>query len=150
MAAVAAEPACAAGVPARFSRTRDRFRRSENASLVPESDRGGEARRDGARVSVYRWIGSDLEIAVHAQPGARQTEPRGMHGDSIKIRIAARAVDEAANEALLGFLAEALQVPRRRCVLISGNTSRQKRVRIESPDPARAEQMLARWLQTSS
>jgi uncharacterized protein (TIGR00251 family) len=73
-----------------------------------------------------------------------------VHGDAIKIRIAARAVDGAANEALLDFLAEALQVPRRRCVLISGSTSRQKRVRIDSPDRAWAEQTLARWVQTSS
>ena len=51
---------------------------------------------------------------------------------------------------MLEFLAEALQVPRRRCVLISGATSRNKRVRIESPDRARAELTLAQWLQTSS
>ena len=101
-------------------------------------------------MSPYRWVGPDLEIAVHAQPGARRTETRGIHGEGIKIRIAARAVDGAANEALLNFLAEALHVPRRRCVLISGTTSRLKRVRIDSPDRAHAEQMLARWIQTSS
>jgi len=52
--------------------------------------------------------------------------------------------------ALLDFLAEALQVPGRRCVLVSGETSRQKRVRIESPDRSNAERVLASWLQTSS
>jgi uncharacterized protein len=102
------------------------------------------------RVAPYRWVGPDLELAVHAQPGARRTEIQGVHGEAIKIRIAARAVDGAANEALLKFLAGALHVPRRRCVLIGGATSRNKRVRIESPDRARAEHTLAQWLQTSS
>jgi uncharacterized protein (TIGR00251 family) len=101
-------------------------------------------------VSPYRWVGPDLEIAVHAQPGARRTQAHGIHGEAIKIRLAARAVDGAANDALLDFLAEALQVPRRRCVLIRGMASRNKRIRIESPDRARAERTLAQWLQTSS
>jgi uncharacterized protein (TIGR00251 family) len=92
----------------------------------------------------------DLELSIHAQPGARRTEVHGLHGDAIKIRISARAIEGAANEALLEFVASALQVPRRRCVLISGETSRHKRVRIEAPDRAHAEGVLSAWLQTSS
>jgi uncharacterized protein len=117
---------------------------------VSKSDRVAGSRIEGARVPVYRWVGPDLEIEIHAHPGARRTEIRGIHGEAIKIRIAARAVDGAANDALLVFVAEALQVPRRRCVLIGGSTSRHKRVRIESPDRARAEHVLSQWLQTSS
>ena len=134
----------------------DRFRGPASEMVVPKREGGvriGPGRRaaiEGARVSLYRWVGTDLEIAVHAQPGARRTEAHGIHGEAIKIRIAARAVDDAANAALLDFVAEALQVPRRRCVLISGASSRNKRIRIESPDRARAEHTLARWLQTSS
>jgi uncharacterized protein (TIGR00251 family) len=101
-------------------------------------------------VSPYRWIGDDLELSVHAQPGARRSEAHGSHGDAIKIRIAARAIEGAANDALLEFLAASLQVPRRRCVLLSGETSRHKRVRIETPDRAHAERVLQGWLQTSS
>jgi len=124
--------------------------------VVPKREWGiktgpaSEAAIEGARVSPYRWVGPDLEIAVHAQPGARRTQAHGIHGATIKIRIAARAVEGAANDALLEFLAEALQVPRRRCVLVSGTTSRTKRIRIESPDRAQAERTLAQWLQTSS
>ncbi|HEY2031737.1 MAG TPA: DUF167 domain-containing protein [Myxococcales bacterium] len=62
----------------------------------------------------------------------------------------ARPVDGAANEALLDFVAQALQVPRKRCGLVSGETSRHKRVLVEAPDPARAEELLRAWLQTSS
>ena len=94
----------------------------------------------------YRWIGADLEIEVHAQPGARRTEVRGIHGNALKISLRARAVENAANEALIEFLAGELQIPRCRCSIVSGHASRRKRVRIESPDRALAE----RWLQTNS
>ena len=100
--------------------------------------------------AAARWTGEDLELRVHAQPGARRTEVQGLHAGAIKIKLQARPVEGAANEALLQFLAEALRVPRRRCVLTSGETSRQKRIRIEAPDRALAERVLSGWLQTSS
>jgi uncharacterized protein (TIGR00251 family) len=102
------------------------------------------------RVPHHRWLGSDLELSVHAQPGARRTAAQGTHGDALKIRIAASPVEGAANRALLEFLAEAFQVPRGRCELLSGATARKKRVRITAPDRAHAEGVLARWAQTSS
>ena len=95
---------------------------------------------------IHIWNGADLELLVHAQPGARRTEVRGIHGNALKISLQARAVENAANEALIEFLSAALQVPKRRCAIISGQTSRRKRVRIESPDRAVVE----RWLQTIS
>jgi uncharacterized protein (TIGR00251 family) len=98
----------------------------------------------------HRWKGTDLELWIRAQPGARATEAKGVHEGAYKIKIAARAIEGAANEALLDFLAAALQVPRRRCAITSGETSRQKRVRIEAPDRFHAERVLASWLQTSS
>ena len=101
-------------------------------------------------MSLYRWLGANLELSVHAQPGAKRTEASGAHGDALKIRVRARPVDGAANEALLEFLADALQVPRKRCVLLSGQTSRLKRVLIEAPDRALAEKQLRAWLQISS
>jgi len=101
-------------------------------------------------VSAYRWVGADLELNVHAQPGARRSEVQGVHGDAIKIRIKARPVDGAANQALLELLAEAMTVPRSRCALIAGETGRRKRVRVEGPDRAHAESVLARWVQTRS
>ena len=98
----------------------------------------------------HRWIGADLEIWIRAQPGARRTEVQGLHAGAFKIRIAARAIEGAANDALLEFVAQALQVPKKRCVLLSGETSRQKRIRVEAPDRSHAERVLASWLQTSS
>ena len=59
-------------------------------------------------------------------------------------------MEGAANQALLELLAEAMTVPRSRCALIAGETGRRKRVRIEGPDRAHAESVLAGWIQTRS
>jgi uncharacterized protein (TIGR00251 family) len=98
----------------------------------------------------WRWIGEDLELQVHAQPGAKRTKAQGLHGGAIKVRIAAPPLEGKANDALIAFVADALQVPRRQCVLISGHASRQKRLRIQAPDRALSERVIAAWLQTSS
>jgi uncharacterized protein (TIGR00251 family) len=51
-------------------------------------------------------------------------------GGGIKVRLTAPPVDGAANEALVRFLAEALSVPKTRIEIISGQTSRDKVVRV--------------------
>jgi hypothetical protein len=98
----------------------------------------------------HSWSGPNLELVVHVQPGASRTESAGIHGGALKIRVRARATEGAANDALLDFVAESLQTPRRRCVLVSGHKSRRKRILVEGPDRAVAEDVLFRWLQTSS
>ena len=70
-------------------------------------------------------------LELHIQPGASRTEFAGRHGERIKVRIAARAVDGKANAALIEFLAEHYRVPRRNVRIIAGLKSRQKRVVID-------------------
>ena len=79
--------------------------------------------------------GADLALVltIHAQPGAKRTEVAGLHGDALKIRVAAPPVEGKANTELLRFLAEAFGVPRRAVTLVRGEASRQKLVRIEAP-----------------
>ena len=74
-----------------------------------------------------------LVLTLHVQPGARRTEVAGVHGDALKVRLAAPPVEGKANLALLRFLAEAFGVPPRAVTLVRGETSRQKTVRIEAP-----------------
>ena len=71
-------------------------------------------------------------LELHVQPGASRTEFAGRHGDRIKVRLAARAVDGKANQALVEFLAEHYKVPKRSVRIESGLRSRQKRVVIEA------------------
>lgn len=69
-------------------------------------------------------------LALHIQPGAKRTEIAGLHGEALKIRLAAPPVDGKANAALLAFLADTLDLPKAAVTLESGASSRQKRVRI--------------------
>jgi uncharacterized protein (TIGR00251 family) len=98
-----------------------------------------------ASVDFHRWIGNDLELRIRAQPGARQTEVNGLYGELLKIRVRARAIEGAANETLLEFLAGELQVPRARCELVSGEKHREKRILVRGAPRAHCESVLARW-----
>ncbi len=75
-------------------------------------------------------------ILVHVQPRAARTEIVGWHGDAIKIRVAAPPVEGAANDELLRFLAERLDVPLTQVRLAAGATGRRKRVAVAGLDSA--------------
>jgi uncharacterized protein (TIGR00251 family) len=81
-------------------------------------------------------------IKVHVQPRASRTEVTGMHGDSVRIRLAAPPVDNAANEALIAFVAETLGLPKRQVRVAAGTTSRQKQLDIDGVTPERARELL--------
>ena len=85
-----------------------------------------------------------LTLVLHIQPNARSTGVAGPHGDALKLRIAAPAVDGRANAALAGFIGGAFGVAASRVVLRQGASGRRKLVDIEQP-PAGAEQVLAAW-----
>jgi len=90
--------------------------------------------------SWLRAEGDDVVLSLHIQPGAKQTEVVGPHGEMLKIRLAAPPVDGKANTALLGFITEKINAGgavrkkvgagRTAVALIGGHTSRSKRVRI--------------------
>ena len=82
-----------------------------------------------------------VRLTLHVQPGARRTEVAGLHGDALKIRLAAPPVDGKANAALIEFIAERLSLPKSAVSLISGQTSRRKLLEIDSP-PADTRQRL--------
>ena len=81
-------------------------------------------------MSWFRLDGDLLVLTVHAQPGARRTELQGLHGDALKIRVAAAPVDGAANDELRRFLAKSFEVAWRDVELLSGISSRAKRFSI--------------------
>jgi len=78
-------------------------------------------------------------ISVHAQPGAKKSAVAGLHGNALKIRIAAPPVEGKANEALTAFVAKALGLPRRTVSIVKGESSREKLLLITdaSADPPR-------------
>lgn len=71
-----------------------------------------------------------LVVHVHAQPGAKHTGAAGLHGDALKVRVSAPALEDRANEALIAWLAAALGVARRDVTLVAGARSREKRFEV--------------------
>ena len=67
-------------------------------------------------------------LSLRIVPRAAMNAIVGEHGDALKIRLCAPPVDGAANAALIEFLAETFSLPRARVHLLSGATSRNKRV----------------------
>lgn len=64
------------------------------------------------------------------QPGAKRTEVCGLHDGRLKLRLAARAIEGAANAALIDFLAERFSVRKSDVRIESGEGSRRKRVSV--------------------
>ena len=85
------------------------------------------------------WLvadGDGVTLRLHIQPGAKKTEVAGLHGEALKIRLAAPPVDGKANACLLAFLADQLGIAKSAVSLISGESSRAKRVHIRGVEPA--------------
>ena len=77
------------------------------------------------------WLTETPDGAVlnlRVVPRAAKNAIQGEYGDALKIRLCAPPVDGAANAALIEFLADAFSLPRARVQLLSGATSRNKRV----------------------
>ena len=73
-------------------------------------------------------------LTLHIQPGAKHTEVVGIHGDALKIRLAAPPVDGKANAALIAFVADRLGLAKSAVSLKSGQTSRRKALEVIGGD----------------
>ncbi len=82
-------------------------------------------------------------IAVRVQPRARRTELAGLHGSALRVRLTAPPVDGRANEALLTFLADLLQVGPSAVRLVHGTRGRAKVLVVAGMAPDEACRRLA-------
>jgi uncharacterized protein YggU (UPF0235/DUF167 family) len=76
----------------------------------------------------------------------------GQHGDALKIKLTAPPVDDAANKMCVQYLAKWLKVPKSSIKIISGHTSRTKRLLLRyknEKNASRAEQKRIRSLISS-
>jgi uncharacterized protein (TIGR00251 family) len=92
------------------------------------------------------WLVADGEgvtLRLHIQPGAKKTEVVGLHGEALKIRLAAPPVDGKANACLIAFLSDRLDVARAAISLLSGESSRAKRVHVTGVTDAETRARLA-------
>lgn len=75
-------------------------------------------------------VAGGVELQIKVIPRAGRTALAGTRDGALLVRLAAAPVDGAANEALIDVIADALSVPKRNVTIVSGERSKQKRVRI--------------------
>jgi hypothetical protein len=87
-------------------------------------------------------MGVSCRVKVYVQPRASKTAVTGMHGDSIRIQLTAPPVDNAANEALVAFVADRLGIAKRCIRVVAGAASRRKVIEIDGVPAAAAHAAL--------
>lgn len=88
-----------------------------------------------------------LCIKIYVQANARSTEVVGKHGESLKVRVAAPALEDRANTLLIEFLRKKLDVPASRVIITWGTRGRNKTVEILAPGDA-ALRVIQDWDKT--
>jgi len=85
--------------------------------------------------------GQGCSLSVYVVPNASRTSVEGLHDGALRIRLAARPVDGAANEALVSWLAGQMEIGKRDVRVEHGLSSRRKRVALDL-----AAARVAQWL----
>jgi hypothetical protein len=80
-----------------------------------------------------QWEGEDLILRLRVQPKASKDEVVGPYEDCMKVRITAAPVAGGANEHLVKYLSKIFKVPKSKIRLLSGETAKVKRFRIQNP-----------------
>ena len=77
-----------------------------------------------------RESGGGVTFAVRVHPRAKKNAITGEVGDALKVSLTAPPIDGKANAACIEFFTSLLKVPRSSVTIASGQTSRQKVIRV--------------------
>jgi uncharacterized protein (TIGR00251 family) len=89
-------------------------------------------------------VSDSVVLDIKVTPRAGKTELAGTRDGTILVRLAAAPVGGAANTALIEFLSDLFDVPKRNIAIVLGASSRQKRVKITGITTHDVERCLAR------
>ena len=81
----------------------------------------------------YEWRDGDLLLDVRVQPKASGERLGEVAAGRIKVYLTAPPVDGKANKALLKFMGRLFRTPPSTIEIVSGQSDRNKRLRIPSP-----------------
>lgn len=84
-----------------------------------------------------------IVVPLQVQPGGRKNEIRGEQAGSLKISVTAKPENGKANEAVIELLAKIWRLRKSQIHILSGETSRQKRVLLSEISRADFESKLA-------
>ena len=90
----------------------------------------------------YSQCDRTLTFAVRVVPRASRSEIAGEPNGALRVRIAAPPVDGAANRELMRLLAKNFHLPPSAIEIVSGDSAKNKVVRLHGADAGRLEQLL--------
>jgi uncharacterized protein (TIGR00251 family) len=82
-------------------------------------------------------------FAVKVQPRARKNAITGRVGDALKLALTAPPVEGRANQAVIEFFADFFEIPRSSVSIASGETSRNKLIRVSGISAQHVRERLA-------
>ncbi|MDQ1383202.1 MAG: uncharacterized protein QOG65_581 [Actinomycetota bacterium] len=85
-------------------------------------------------------------VRIHVLPTSGRTEIVGRHGDALKVRVTAPPVDGRATDAARIAVADALGIPPYTVIVVAGERSRFKQLRIAGLEVGEVQQRLAPWI----
>lgn len=91
---------------------------------------------------IVKKIKDGVSLFVQVQPRAGKTEYLGILGEALKFRVAAPPVDGAANQVLCEYLAKLFSLPKSQVVILSGQTSKKKRVLLKGVEEGTVRKVL--------
>jgi uncharacterized protein (TIGR00251 family) len=81
-------------------------------------------------VIPLRDSGGAVAFSVKVNPRAKKNAITGELGDALKVSLTTPPIDGRANEACIEFFAKLLKVPRSSVTIASGQSSRNKVIRV--------------------
>jgi len=89
-----------------------------------------------------RPVPAGVELRILVQPRASRDQLVGVQGDELKVRLAAPPVEGAANAACCAFFAKLCRLPKSHVTLVSGESSRHKRLLLSGAEAAAVAALL--------
>lgn len=83
----------------------------------------------------FKIRGNDIIIKVKIVPGSSKNKIIGAYNDALKISIAAPPVEGKANKKCIAYLAKYFDVAKSKIEIISGQTSKNKLIKIYDISP---------------
>ena len=94
-------------------------------------------------LSCLRQTDAGVEVSLFVQPRASRNKVVGLQGDEVKLALTAPPVDGAANKACCIFLAKLCKHPKSKVRIVSGETSRHKRLLLADADFNKVNELFA-------
>jgi len=82
-------------------------------------------------------------FSVRVKPGGKKNEVIGVHDGALKLSVTAQPIEGKANRAVTKFISQLLGIAPSRVSIVSGESSRTKRVKIEGLDAQEVNEILS-------